>query len=71
MPQSTKKTQVGGSHYTKYPIQPLEFCYENKLDPYQTKVIKYTMRHADKGGAEDLDKAIDILRKYKERVYKK
>lgn len=25
-------TQVGGNHYAKYPIQPVEFIQANKLD---------------------------------------
>ena len=58
------KTQVGGNHYTKLEIQPIEYSMINHLDPLQHSVIKYITRFRDKGGIEDLHKArhcIDIL----------
>ena len=61
--------QVGGGHYKDMPIQPIEFCYKNKLDCCQTKIIKYVCRHTFKGGVEDLDKAIHMLEVYKELAY--
>lgn len=55
------ETQIGGSHYTKYAIQPFEYIYKNKLSWPQGECIKYVTRFEDKGGEQDLDKAIHIL----------
>jgi len=57
-------TQVGGDHYKKYKIQPLEFFLANKIPHLEACIIKYVLRHSDKNGKEDLFKAkhaIDIL----------
>ena len=61
---SSYKKQIGGKHYLKYKIQPSEFVVENKLLYPEGKVIKYILRHQDKGGKEDLLKAkhfIDMI----------
>ena len=58
------KKQIGGEHYLKYKIQPSEFVVENKLLYPEGNVIKYILRHSDKGGKEDLEKAkhfIDMI----------
>lgn len=49
-------TQVGGNHYAKYPIQPVEYIQANKLDFAQGNIVKLVTRFRDKGGAEDLRK---------------
>ena len=57
-------TQVGGNHYTKLAIQPMQYSMENGLDALQHTVIKYVTRFRDKNGIEDLEKAkhcIDML----------
>ena len=57
-------TQVGGDHYTKLPIQPMEYSMANKLDACQHTVVKYITRFRDKHGLQDLLKAkhtIDLL----------
>jgi hypothetical protein len=51
------KKQVGGSHYKKYKIQPVDFIIKNNLDFCQGCVIKYVLRFKEKGGVEDLLKA--------------
>lgn len=53
--------QVGGDHYKKMPIQPLEFIAKNNLDFFQGNVIKYVLRYKDKNGVEDLRKAIHFI----------
>ena len=53
--------QVGGDHYKKMPIQPLEFIAKNNLDFFQGNVIKYVLRYKDKNGMEDLRKAIHFI----------
>lgn len=58
------KTQVGGDHYKKLDIQPMEYSFKNKLDPLQHTIIKYVTRFRDKDGLKDLLKAkhsIDML----------
>ena len=54
--------QIGGSHYQKYKIQPSKFVVENKLLYPEGCVIKYVIRHRDKGKKQDLLKAIHLLR---------
>ncbi len=62
-----KGTQVGGSHYTKMKIQPMEFSMANKLNPMQHTIIKYVSRVDLKGnGDEDIDKAIHTLQLWKQ-----
>lgn len=51
-------SQVGGSHYKKYKIQPVEYAMANELNYCQANAVKYVTRYKDKGGIEDLFKAI-------------
>ena len=41
-------TQVGGNHYTKFPIQPYEFISKNDLSFFQGNVVKYVCRYQRK-----------------------
>ena len=59
---AASETQVGGDHYKTMAIQPVEFCQKNKLPFCESAVIKYVCRHGEKGGAEDINKAIHFLR---------
>ena len=73
---SVWKKQIGGTHYIKYKIQPSQFVVENKLLYPEGSVIKYVIRHQDKGGKQDLEKAkhmIDMIieRDYEEEKEKK
>ena len=52
--------QEGGSHYDM-PIQPMEFCHRNRLGACESHAIPYIVRHAEKGGREDIKKAIHCL----------
>ena len=57
-------TQIGGNHYTKLAIQPMQYSMENGLDALQHTIIKYVTRFRDKNSIEDLEKAkhcIDML----------
>ena len=54
--------QVGGHHYRNKPIQPIQYIMENKLGYCEGNVIKYVTRHQEKGGAQDIRKAIQYLR---------
>ena len=56
--------QVGGNHYSKLAIQPVEYITKNKLNYLQGNVIKYITRYKDKNGLQDLQKArhyVDML----------
>ena len=59
--KSVLDIQHGGNHYKDRGIQPIEFAQANNLDWKQFNVVKYTTRHKDKNGAEDLKKAIHYL----------
>jgi len=54
--------QVGGDHYKKCKIQPVEFILANNIGYMEGNVIKYVVRHKDKGGIADLEKATHYLR---------
>lgn len=61
---SAMDTQVGGDHYKKLKIQPMEYSMANGLDACQHSVVRYVTRFRDKGGIQDLEKAkhcIDML----------
>ena len=51
------KKQVGGSHYKKYKIQPVEFIVKNNIGFVEGNVIKNILRFKEKGGVQDLEKA--------------
>ena len=51
------KKQVGGSHYKKYQIQPIEFIVKNNIGFVEGNIIKYILRFKEKGGVQDLEKA--------------
>ena len=62
--QNPLETQIGGSHYKDFKIQPVVFIEKNKLSFLEGNVIKRICRHANKNGLEDLRKAkheIDLL----------
>lgn len=54
--------QVGGSHYKSMKIQPAEFVHANRIPYLEGSVIYYVARWREKGGVEDLHKAIHTLR---------
>lgn len=53
--------QVGGKHYRDMAIQPAEYIMRNGIRFAEGCVIKYVTRWRDKGGVEDLRKAIHFL----------
>ena len=67
---SALDVQVGGDHYKKLGIQPMEYSMVNNLDACQHTIIKYVTRFRDKGGLGDLEKArhaIDMLIEFERR----
>jgi len=49
--------QIGGDHYSKQEIQPVEFIHANGLGFCEGNCIKYVCRWKYKGGIQDLEKA--------------
>lgn len=67
---SALKTQVGGSHYKKHAIQPVEYIHANGLGFCEGNVVKYVSRWQSKGGLDDLRKAkhfIELLIEMEEK----
>lgn len=56
--------QVGGGHYKKMVIQPVEFCEANNLGACESAIVKYISRWRSKDGVQDLEKIkhyVDLL----------
>lgn len=68
-PKQPEQTQVGGSHYKRFSIQPSEFIHRNQLGWCEGNVIKYVCRHGFKNKAEDIRKAIHYLELLLKWVY--
>ena len=66
---SAYKKQIGGSHYSRFAIQPSKFINDNKLLFAEGNAIKYICRHAHKGGKQDLEKAKHYIDMIIERDY--
>lgn len=61
---NTLDTQIGGTHYTDLPHQPLDLIAGLDLDFFQGNVVKYLTRYPYKGDpVSDLQKAADYCRK--------
>jgi hypothetical protein len=58
---SAEQDQVGGSHYKGMKIQPMRYSMANGLNACQHTSIKYITRYKQKGGIEDLRKAIHCI----------
>lgn len=69
--KSALDTQVGGSHYKNFQIQPVEFIHQNGIGYMAGNVIKYVSRYQEKNGIEDLKKAryyIDMLIEFEQEA---
>jgi hypothetical protein len=58
---SAEQDQVGGSHYKGLKIQPMRYSMANGLNACQHTALKYLTRYKEKGGIEDLRKAIHCI----------
>jgi len=65
---NANKKQVGGTHYQK-PIQHWDFVLANDIPYLEAVAMKYILRHREKGGREDLEKAIHYIEKMLEWYY--
>lgn len=61
MSENPLSKQVGGLHYKKYKIQPIEYIHANNIPFIEGSIIKYVTRHKDKGKVEDLLKAKHLI----------
>tara|TARA_R110000796_G_scaffold208634_1_gene324906 strand:- start:14 stop:235 length:222 start_codon:yes stop_codon:yes gene_type:complete len=62
--KSALDMQVGGGHYQKGSIQPIEYIHDQGLSFIEGSVVKYITRWRDKGGIQDLEKIkhyVDLL----------
>lgn len=59
---SALDTQVGGNHYKKYKYQPIEYFVDARLNFISSNIVKYVLRHRDKNGLEDLEKAMQYAK---------
>ncbi len=64
-----KSDQVGGSHYKSLAIQPVEFIHKNGLGYIEGNIIKYIVRHREKGKRDDVLKAIHYCKLLLEMEY--
>lgn len=55
------QNHIGGDHYRKMAIQPIEYILANDLGFVEGAVVKYVSRWKEKGGIEDLEKARHLL----------
>ncbi len=62
-------TNIRPPYYAKYKIDPWTFIIENQLGMDVGSVVKYVVRHQDKNGVEDLNKAIKCIEMMKEFYY--
>jgi hypothetical protein len=61
MKHRPKETQIGGDHYRTGDIQPIDYIMANKMNFAEGNVIKYVTRHRNKGGKQDILKAMHYL----------
>ena len=51
------KDKINPDYYIGTKIQVSDFIHEFKLDYFQGNIVKYVVRHKQKNGLEDLEKA--------------
>ena len=56
--KTKNSTQVGGDHYDKMEMEPVELMVKLNFNWFQGEALKYISR--DKNGIEDLHKAIQV-----------
>lgn len=69
MTMKSLSRQVGGKHYQNEGIEPAEYIIKNKLPFAEGNAIKYISRHNDKGGKDDLLKAVHYIEMILEDSY--
>ena len=67
---STNEKQVGGKHYQTATVQHWDFVHMHKMPYMEAQIFKYVLRHREKGGVQDLEKAKHFLEKLIEQETK-
>ena len=60
---SANEKQIGGDHYRLKPMQPWDFVAANNIGFFEGNAIKYLARWKEKGGVDDLRKAVHYIEK--------
>ena len=63
IPSLANEAQVGGNHYKTKAIQPWDYIVSNNLGYLEGCIVKYVSRYKEKGGVQDLEKAVHYLQK--------
>ena len=63
IPSLANANQVGGEHYRNKAIQPWDYIVSNNLGYLEGCIVKYVSRYKEKGGVQDLEKAVHYLQK--------
>lgn len=69
MNQDANSRQVGGQHYKGKTIQPWDYIAVNDIGYLAGNAIKYLSRYKEKGGEQDIRKAIHYCQKILEIEY--
>jgi hypothetical protein len=67
--KNKNKTQIGGDHYEKVTLQPIDYIFANDLGFAEGNIVKYVTRYKDKNGKEDLEKIIQYAEMLIEEHY--
>lgn len=55
--------KIKPNYYHKGKTDTIQFAIENELDFLQGNVVKYVVRYKEKNGMEDLNKAMEYLKR--------
>lgn len=67
--QGANGAQIAGGHYKSKAVQPWDYIASNNIGYLAGNAIKYLSRYKDKGGADDIRKAIHYCYKLLEVEY--
>ena len=62
-PKEIKADKIQPGYYHKGKVDTIKFCLENDLDFLQGNIVKYVVRYKEKNGLEDLNKAMEYLKR--------
>lgn len=62
-------SSIKPDHYKSGAFDVIAFCQMNDIDFCCGNVIKYVVRHKEKNGLEDLEKAQEYLNRMKKHYY--
>ena len=62
-PKEIKADKIKPGYYHKGKVDTIKFCLENDLDFLRGNIVKYVVRYKEKNGLEDLNKAMEYLKR--------